>query len=484
MLKNTKHFILFILTLLAGIKSHAQMVFSSDTLYGNEWIKSDQSYFKFPISQDGLYRITYSTLADAGVPISSIRGDHFQLFRMGQEIPIFATTDSIFESSDYIEFYGERMKSELDRFLFNDPDNEMLNPDYSLINDTISYFLTWVNSANNNRLVNIQNDLNNVGTTEPYAMYSQLSSFPNSRIKYGDYNTGINSRIEEGEGYGTSISKTFNTSIQVLSINSPTDSVAFRFRIYTYTGSHNIDFKINDQSLGLVNVESNKLIDTVFNVPASLVGMSASILIQDNDPNTKGFSVSNINATFKRLWQTSGLTIFPVKIPTTIGDHYIELNGFYQGGPFPIVYDLKNKLRLVASVDNGITKIKLPGNGDQRNLIFCSGATIKSIEALEPVIFRDFNIMNADYVIISHKSLYDDGQGKNYINEYADYRAGNQGGNHIVANIEIKELYDQFAFGNDRNFISIRNFAHFIQKKCTLEVCQCKKCRKSKGCFE
>lgn len=30
--------------------------------YGNEWINYNQTYYKIKISQDGLYRITYSVL--------------------------------------------------------------------------------------------------------------------------------------------------------------------------------------------------------------------------------------------------------------------------------------------------------------------------------------------------------------------------------------------------------------------------------------
>jgi hypothetical protein len=137
-----KHLLLFLLLLVYAPAIHAQMVVGSDTLYGNEWIRYDQTYFKINVGNDGIYRLDYQSLADAGVPVSSIAAEHFQLFYMGQEIPVFTTTDNIFSTGDFIEFHGVKNRSELDRFLFTDPE-QMLNPYYSLFNDTSAYFLTW-----------------------------------------------------------------------------------------------------------------------------------------------------------------------------------------------------------------------------------------------------------------------------------------------------------------------------------------------------
>ena len=81
----------------------AQMWNGQDTLYGNEWIKYDQTYYKISVGDDGIYRLNYQSLSDVGVPVSSIAAEHFQLFYMGQEIPVFTTTDNIFGTGDFID---------------------------------------------------------------------------------------------------------------------------------------------------------------------------------------------------------------------------------------------------------------------------------------------------------------------------------------------------------------------------------------------
>ena len=67
-----------------------------------------QTYVKIPIAQDGIYRISTAMLQSAGVPLSTIAANRFQLIKLGQEVPIFTTTEANLGANDYIEFWGER----------------------------------------------------------------------------------------------------------------------------------------------------------------------------------------------------------------------------------------------------------------------------------------------------------------------------------------------------------------------------------------
>ncbi|MFT5228640.1 MAG: hypothetical protein ACI9EV_001791, partial [Urechidicola sp.] len=40
--------------------------------YGNEWIDFSQQYYSFDIIENGVYRIDYNKLLEAGIPLSSI----------------------------------------------------------------------------------------------------------------------------------------------------------------------------------------------------------------------------------------------------------------------------------------------------------------------------------------------------------------------------------------------------------------------------
>src|SRR5579871_5393033 len=98
-----------ILILLIAFKLNAQV-------YNNEWIDFSKTYYKFKIGANGLYRIPQNVLAGAG--LGNVPAQNFQLFRNGQEIPIYTSVPSgTFGASDYIEFLGEMNDGKADKQL-------------------------------------------------------------------------------------------------------------------------------------------------------------------------------------------------------------------------------------------------------------------------------------------------------------------------------------------------------------------------------
>ena len=62
---------------------------------GNEWINYSQKYYKFRITENGIVRISYAALANAGVPLSSINNPkNFQIFGRGQEQYIYVHNEN------------------------------------------------------------------------------------------------------------------------------------------------------------------------------------------------------------------------------------------------------------------------------------------------------------------------------------------------------------------------------------------------------
>src|SRR5690606_31017928 len=118
----------------------------------NDWINYSQSYYHFKVAENGLYRITYQDLLNANIPLSTINPQNIQLFAKGKEQPIYlkGEADGVFNATDYIEFYAEANDGWLDTVFYKGKNNQP-NPFYSLINDTLTYYLTWNNQTNNLR---------------------------------------------------------------------------------------------------------------------------------------------------------------------------------------------------------------------------------------------------------------------------------------------------------------------------------------------
>src|SRR5579872_4306188 len=119
--------------LLFGLGASAQA-------YNNEWINFNNTYYKFKVGSNGIYRIPQPVLASAG--LGNVPVQNFQLFRNGKEVPIYTTVSTgTLGSSDYIEFWGQMNDGAPDAALYRSPTYQ--HTQYSsLETDTAVYFLT------------------------------------------------------------------------------------------------------------------------------------------------------------------------------------------------------------------------------------------------------------------------------------------------------------------------------------------------------
>ena len=136
--------------------------------FGNEWINYNQQYYKMPIAQDGIYRIGYNTLVNAGVPVASIPSSEYQIIGRDEIIPIRVVDggNAVLDAGDYIEFYAQGNDGWLDSLVYKDP-NSIGNPEYSLYNDTVMYFLSW-GTSNAERMVEYSNTNFGSFSSSPY----------------------------------------------------------------------------------------------------------------------------------------------------------------------------------------------------------------------------------------------------------------------------------------------------------------------------
>ena len=121
-----KNILIFTFTIILSFYSSAQTT--------NNWINYDQNYFKFPISDDGIYRIGFQELVNAGINITVLDPENLQIFAKGKEIPIYiqGDADGSFDPKDFIEFYGEKNTGWYDHVLFSDSEfqNLLISPLY------------------------------------------------------------------------------------------------------------------------------------------------------------------------------------------------------------------------------------------------------------------------------------------------------------------------------------------------------------------
>lgn len=69
--------------------------------------------WRIKVRTDGIYKLTYSQLAAAGIPVDSLVPKTLQLFNLGSECAIYVAGegDGVFGTDDYILFYGQSLAS-------------------------------------------------------------------------------------------------------------------------------------------------------------------------------------------------------------------------------------------------------------------------------------------------------------------------------------------------------------------------------------
>ncbi|MFN5334386.1 MAG: hypothetical protein ACK5BV_04280, partial [Bacteroidota bacterium] len=199
--------ICFLLFVFTGI--HAQS-------FMNEWIDHGKTYYRFKVGAKGIYRISKTQLSTLG--IGETNAAHFQLWRRGQEVPIFTSVENgALPNDGFIEFWGETNDGNWESRLYLRPEYQ-INPTYSLFTDTSVYFLTINPQGNNKRLRAFANDLSSSLSPESYFMHKLTLRYnTNATANYSQgFAAVVGSEVfsasyDNGEGY-VSANITSNTN--------------------------------------------------------------------------------------------------------------------------------------------------------------------------------------------------------------------------------------------------------------------------------
>jgi hypothetical protein len=112
--------------------SPSDMGYRSQDIFAPIETKSEaEKFISFPnahkisIQEDGIYSLSYADLSNAGINLNLVNPQNIKIYNLGEEIPVHVQgeEDEVFDTSDYVEFYGLKNRSE-----------------YSNIN---IYWLTW-----------------------------------------------------------------------------------------------------------------------------------------------------------------------------------------------------------------------------------------------------------------------------------------------------------------------------------------------------
>ncbi len=440
-----------------------------NNLYGNEWIKPLQTYFKLKIVEDGVYRIDKSVLSSNGVNLQTTLPNQFRLYTMGQEIPIYV--HAINNTTEYIEFYGELKHIELDKHLYSAPEQHF-NSNYSLVSDTTIYFLTWTMVGSGKRYQSSTSNFSNAPPKETFFMHKSIKKFNTN------WNKGWTQQIwgyvlpkgsiDIGEGYGTSTfsQKTINIPTPHLVPNTGSPIVHIKGASKALK-SHTLQITVGNHIETSPWFYGDSVINKAFSVPYQELGLSSTnIELQGLLGGGDQYNLSLVGIEYPRSFKFDNQPIFKFNIPASNQKKLLEIEDFLGGtnNQNVYIYDLDNHLRIHCFWGANKVLAMLPNSNIDRNLVLINTDYVQPITQLTPITFEDFSHTRGNYVIIAHSKLFQDSNGQNPVFDYSIYRTTT---GHLTTIVPIDKLYDHFAYGVYQHPIAIKNFVAYIKQHWT-----------------
>lgn len=452
-------------------------------VFGNEWINYNQQYYKFPIVENGVYRISYSDLAQAGIPINTINSDQIQIFGKQKEIAlnIVDNGDNKLQPGEYIEFFAEKNDGWLDSLLYENPE-DIGNPAYSLYNDTLYYFLTWTNGPTK-RIIKESDNNYSPYSVAPYVLESSEVNY-NSRY-YGGFSqsSAYSSWFSPGEGWGSSNyngASNYSLAIDMLTPevysepNAPTvtfhaKSNANSNASYTGSGNHHIRWELDN--LTLYDEVFVGYRQTVVNTDFSASLLTNGItkihfkIIGDQGATTDYQSISYLSLEYPRKTKGSETYVdWRILNSTTQSKIRLDIENNNISNPIGIV--LEGGIdRMIPFENNGGTWIGLipnSSNGSNQRFIFLDESNVKSVNNISAVngtgYFFDYTSINLEdaYIILYNKVM------QNSVNQYKAYRESANGGSHNVVLCEVNDLWMQYGGGISKHILGSKRALYHI----------------------
>ena len=434
--------------------------------FSDQWINFTQSYYKIPVAKNGIYKISYTDLESAGVPVGSLDPRRINLFFRGNEQAIFVQgqADAKFDPSDFIEFYGQRNDGTLDSDLYK-PTSLQPHLYYNLFNDTTAYFLTWnLLPVQGKRMGSFSETIGSGLLKETFHVEERLTVFSN------EYSGGLtkageiqNTAFDQGEGWtGKIICKGLSgcTGVQdfvidnllggVITAGTPQLEVLMVGRDDL---SHQADVSVGPTSGGRLVASSSFVgFETIkVNVPLdwSDIGSDGKMTVQiriTTSGSRDQLSVSYIKVSFPQDYNSNSLPEKVFTLPVNSSNKsYIEIQNPQANFRLWDITDENNiKMLGAAPVSSALGAI-VPGTSTSRKL-YASATTLAA--SLRKVSFRSINAAVPTFIIVSHRSLMKPSLGYgDPVQGYAAYRASTDGGSYDTLTVPIDQLYNQFNYG-------------------------------------
>ncbi|HQV67438.1 MAG TPA: hypothetical protein PLO48_11555, partial [Saprospiraceae bacterium] len=312
--------------------------------FGNEWINPSKTYLKLKVAENGIYKLTYEEMVAAGFIDTKINGIDLQLINYGTDQALYVS-DNDFGPGDHIEFYGEKNTIGLDSLLYADWRKDLLNPDYSLVNDTNAYFLA-ISPEKNNIRYTLKNP--NFGSTNltpfPYYLHEEKLVFSKIHKKSAE-NKIINTIFEPSEGFCNDVLQSSNITLKSSHLVSSGPDPTLSLRMGLNSNYSKLEILWNGILKQTKTSEGKKTLQ--FNINLSKNEIVADNLLKVNNIQSAEdrHFLANVGIVYPREFDFGGKSNYDFAMTEMPSQRLLEIINFNNAGDGAVLYDPKNKIR-------------------------------------------------------------------------------------------------------------------------------------------
>lgn len=454
--------------------------------YGNEWIRHQQQYFKFPVHKEGIYRIDSAVLSTY-FNLSSVNPKNFQLFIKGREQFLFVNGegDNQVNTGDYLEFYANPRMGDVDSMAYTGI-SYVPNPYAGIFNDTLYGFLTLNTSVSNKRYVPETDTASALYPAADHVYHEKIFSYAPHYNYVQEYDFDVSDpHYTQAEGRGFSFNKGGVIASTFSNLNNYTLSALPFYVDVNFSGmslsnatsgvDHQITITYNDQNNSAVT-----LLDTLFRgfAPAR----KKFVLNTQNAGNSTNVTLTSVAAPFfsafsntsflhyirifyphKLDFNNAGYYKFEVENSSSAPKTFFNFGVFnYSPGSSAVLLDITNGKRIRTVIAAAKVRAVIPNGSGNKVCVMAGESQIISIGSLKPVnqtgYFTNYKTAGSHpYLLVYHNSLQAGAAA------YKNYRQSAGGGNYTVIAADVAALYEQFCYGINKHPLAIRNFIKFMK---------------------
>ena len=429
-----------------------QMHSAAGLTLGNEWIKYDNTYYKFEIDQDGVYRISGKTLAALGLDLSQTEG--LRMMHNGKEEALFFSNGSVLGENDYVEFVGFKSTIALDTFLYDDWQTDLLNPYYGLFTDVSAYYFTIDKTGQPPLRYTLKSaDFDATGlTTLNSFRFKEIVNFSNSfykpqigQLKY--------SHFQPSEGYTSGLRSDFSANLNLKGVYAGGNEAILELRMSSNNDWPIIkEIKFNGEVIGVDTAGAGKT--AIFKKLVPIQSLKETNKIELRKTSSTGlFGLANANIVYDRTFDFTAISYLNADVQNQ-QKALIKLN-LPSSAP-AYVLDYGNLQALTLNNNNEIVI--------ESNAKLAVASEPKFLNTGKVKKFKDLKNINASYLFLTSEKLYPENRVANPIDDYAAYRSSQAGGAFKTYVITTEEIYDQFGFGIPNHNWPFKNMSSYLHE--------------------